>query len=798
LDGFEQKIKAVYNDRGYLQAKVKLSVLKTEPQNVVLQVHIEEGPRCVISSFEVRSNNKNAKKVVEEGLESFKGEPFSSAQLSLIERSANDALFRNQFLKSNVQSLTPIVNDTQDQAKLILEIDDPFKFIFVFRGNHYFSDEELKDSLNSKTSDGSILNPVNDLSELIRNHYKKHGFPNVEVSAVEKIDLKRQLQIITFKIKEHYRVRIGKITVSGRISQNSRFYDEFIRTHSSMLVAQGYYVRSEIDIGLKNLETELRNSGYLRAKVLSSREELVDGGRSMNIDISIDEGPLTIVRRVTYEGNSALSDKDLDGIIDIHPKTPLRLDNLSQSLDRIKLSYLNLGYLDVSIPDKNVVEYSRNGTQATLKITIQEGPKIKVGSILVEGNSFTRTHVIHNEIDFSEGDTLTPDKLEESINRLQRMGIFSRVNIRMLEEGSQLAERTIIISVIERDPGVLNFGIGFNTENEFTTRLYTGLSYRNINGTARVISSRLEVNTNVLTDQLEHRLNTSYIEPFLFNQRTRGRINIIRSKEVTKFDETTDLPFLHENTEIEFFLDREYNKHFKLLWKIIGFGTTSDYLKGQTPELRNVARTGPIFEWDYRDDQVAPTSGSLSRMTMEYSDPVLGSSPTVAYFKSTANFTHYHALTDMNNLVWANSIRGGYLTNLSKDAAGGVPEVESFYMGGRQTIRGYAYNERFPSDAALGVPTGEEFKLKTTSTFYLYKSELRVPITKVFGLSFFYDGGAVSIEGINLEDPYRDSVGIGLNFQTPVGPLNFEVGYKLDRKANEVPFALHLFSFGYF
>lgn len=797
---FEKALLDEYRSRGYFQTKLKVTITQMDEKQSRLDIEIEEGAPCLMKSLVVTTRNQKVKQLLEKEFASYQESILTSDRLALLEKSLNEVLTTHHYYGANVGKLDPTMNPQKSEAQLTVRLDEIYEFIPVFRGNHYFSTAELKKAVMGPEAAvmGLTLSPSLELAENIKEYYQSHGFANVEVKTALKVDEAESRKIMTFYIIENHRVQIDSIETSGRISHPGEFYDSFIRTHGSATLRRGYYVRSDFSEVLKELETDLRNQGHLQARVQSFRTEFIDRGRAVRIVLTVDEGPLTIIRRISYTHNRAFSNRQLEGLVKVKIDEPLRLKDLDESLSAIKQAYLDNGYLEVDVPDKDVVEYSRTGTQVSLNIRVHEGPQIFVNSIVIEGNQFTKDFVILNEISFGKGDILTPEKIEDSITRLQRMGIFSRVSIRTMEQQSTVAQRTIIISVTERDPGLLNFGMGFNTENDFTTRLYTGLSYRNINGTARVVSSRLELNSNIRTDQMEHKISIGFIEPYLLSNRTRGRINLVQAREVTKFDEATDLPFLHENTEIEFYLDHEYDKTLKVLWKIFGIGTTADYLRGQNPEVRNVARMGPTFELDYRDDLVNPSKGTLTRLTAEYSDPTIGSSPSVAYLKSTMSFTHYHALQRHKKWIWANSLRAGSLENHSREVDGGVPEIENFYLGGRQTIRGFAYDERFPSDAELGISTGEEYKLKTRSRFYLLKSELRTPINDLIGLSFFYDGGAVFIDGLDFADPYRDSIGAGVNIQTPVGPVNFEVGYKLDRRFGEEPFAIHLFSFGYF
>ncbi len=172
---------------------------------------------------------------------------------------------------------------------------------------------------------------------------------------------------------------------------------------------------------------------------------------------------------------------------------------------------------------EDIIQYNDKGTQARILYRIFEGPRIRINAIAVEGNTFTKTRVILKEADFKVGEILTPDKLEEATVRLNKMGLFSRAAIRTLEENSNVAERTLIITVAERDPGVFRVGGGINNERDLTLRGFTGVSYNNLWGTGRAISGRVELKQNIAEiDFLESEVTAGYLEPFIFDTRTRG------------------------------------------------------------------------------------------------------------------------------------------------------------------------------------------------------------------------------------------------------------------------------------
>jgi outer membrane protein assembly complex protein YaeT len=595
------------------------------------------------------------------------------------------------------------------------------------------------------------------------------------------------------------------------------------------LIGSGYYNRRDIEDGTKKLVTELQNQGFMRAKVQSQRVDYSKDKASVTVHLVIEEGPLTQIRQIRLEGVEAFPKTMLTDMLKIKAGAALSLRDLEDSIQKLKDFYRGEGYLEMRITNENerdrIVTYNDSNTQAVVEFQIHEGSKVSVASIALDGNSFTKDYVIRRELAFKQGEVLTPAKIDDSVFRLQKLGLFSNVRIRTLEENTNIGERTVIVEVAERDPGLFSMGMGAASEREGFVRFrgYIGIAYRNILGTGRGLSFRVDpsYSNDPRISYIENRTTVSYLEPYILGDSNRGRINLIREQAFYNFDANGHTVIQESNTA-GFLIERDLTHHLKLTHTAYSFSNQRKFDRStlQTLEMQNIAKVGPLFELDYRNDVFNPSKGSYSFLALEYSDPMLGSSDdstqSINFVKSYASTTYYLPLRQRKNWVWANSIRGGYLSNLSRKPVGGVPSQEAFFLGGRTTIRGFDASdlERIPNNRDLGVASLRDFRLTSDSEYFLLKTELRFPLWSNsplgdIGGALFYDGGAVLISqpDVHQPDPYRDSVGVGVRIATPVGPVNLEVGWKLDRRliqvnphgydVRETPWAFH-FSIGTF
>ena len=796
-----EELRRTYENRGYHNAKVEIEFDVPNESEVGIIAVVTEGAPVRISDVIIESSNPSLVSSLGRMSRRMKNRIFTEEELLDFQKSVGDYLLKGRYLTARLSQPSIAFNPNRTQAKLTYLIENPWQFDFTIDGAQYFSVGQITEQIQSEKLAGAA-SPAPDMAERIRRMYQAIGFANVEVTHKETLKDRQQKLEIAFKIDEGSRVRIRKIEVTGSISRPESYYTQFIKSSSSDLIGSGYYNRKDIEEGAKRLVIELQNQGFLRAKVQSQRAEYSKDRATVTIHLAIDEGPLTQIRQIRVDGVESFPKSQVLEMLKIKTGAALGLKELEESIQQLKSFYRSEGFLEMKILNENeqsrIVTYNDTNTQATVSFQVFEGPRVIVGSIDVQGNSFTKEIVILREIPFKTGDTLTPEKIDEAIFRLQKLGLFSRVELRTLEEGTSIAERTVIISIDEAYPGVFTTGFGVNNDRRLTVRGYASIAYKNIRGTGRAVSLRVDprYSTDPRISYLENTITVSYLEPYILGDRNRGRVNVVRDQRFHNYTTDDASAVILEENAIGFLLERDLTRNVKLTFTAYGFSNQRqfDRRNNNTLKIQNIAKVGPLFEFDFRDDVFTPTSGSYSFTNFEYSDPLLGSSEdntqSIKFAKVNASYSQYNRVLNRRNLVWANSVRGGYLTNLSTAPQGGVPRQEAFFLGGRSSIRGFNPSndiDQIPSRYDIGVSRFEsgdptEFKVTTDSSYYLLKTELRFPIYGNLGGAVFYDAGGVLLSQRPLDDTYRDAVGFGLRYATPVGPVNLEIAYKLDRR----------------
>jgi outer membrane protein assembly factor BamA len=178
--------------------------------------------------------------------------------------------------------------------------------------------------------------------------------------------------------------------------------------------------------------------------------------------------------------------------------------------------------------------------------------------------------------------------------------------------------------------------------------------------------------------------------------------------------------------------------------------------------------------------------GNFESVEADLNPAVLGSS--VSFAKILGQVSHYKKLR--SNIIWANSLRLGFAPAFDGSH---VPLSQLFFSGGGSTLRGFPLNGAGPQRAveACGIPNDLATCTKISvpdggQQLLIVNSEFRIPtpltlplIGKGLGVAAFYDGGNV-FSNIGFHGQYTNTIGGGLRYATPVGPIRIDIGHNMN------------------
>ena len=819
-----------YAQNGYPWAQVK-PVLEErhDPDRTLLTFHIEAGPAAKIRNVEIDGETRLERQAFLAKLHASPGDPYRSEQLrQRLDEYVQDLGKRGFYLATASFQST----EFQDSASVDLTITVDTGPVVTVR---FEGDRLPQDRINTLVpiqKEGSVEEDLLEDSEArIEDYLRQLGYWKAEVT-YRREEAEGTLAIV-FQVK---RGLVYRVANEVEIRGNSSIPMSELRP--LVPFKQGTVF---VDAQLTAAATAIRNlylhRGFASAEVKPAANETdppQPGEGAIRPEIVIVEGPKTIVRSVDVTGNTALSDQELLARVQVKPGEPFYAPQTIIDRDAMVVEYLNLGYASATV--EPIQKRSDDSTQVDVVFQVQEGPQTIVDHILVVGNTTTDPKVVLRELQFQSGQPLGLDSLFESQRRLTSLGLFRRVRITELREGAA-NRRDVLITVEEAPRTTIGYGGGVEGMQvlratgpggeaeehlEFAPRGFFEVSRRNLGGKNRSVSlyARASLRPNAAPDDPErdgsgiglneYRVVGTYLQPRLFGP------NIFTVTGAVEQGIRSSFNFSRRGVNVD--VIRRITNTIRISGRY-SFGSTRTFderldeeeealIDRLFPRVRLSGFSGAVVR-DTRDDLLNPESGTFVSGEASMAARALGGE--VGFVKTYLQGFWFHRLPGQRRIVFATRTAVGLADGFPREAqptdADGnpiegppiiiedLPASERFFAGGDTTIRGFALDTVGAPDTITprGFPTGGNAVL-------IMNGELRVPVWREFGAAVFVDGGNVFRRVTQFDiGELRGSVGFGVRYRSPIGPVRVDLGFKLDRREIggrlEPRTALH-FSFG--
>jgi outer membrane protein assembly factor BamA len=632
------------------------------------------------------------------------------------------------------------------------------------------------------------------------NEFRKKGYFDVQVN----VDTQARPNgiIVRYDVDKGRRKKIQDVVFTGNNHFDEDELDQHIDVSTSGLLSRGKYNARSAEM----LETFYRSKGFNEVKV-TPRFETEDG--RVIVTFAIEEGPQDTVASFRVAGNSSVPLRQLapDGLR-LGPGQPYAQQSVDEDRSKIMSYYLDHGYLTATF-QANAQPLPSNPHKFEVVYNIHEGPQVKASSIVTVGNAHTKDTLIDLQSRRVEvGQPLTEREMLTLESRLYATGVFDWAEVNPRRQITSQEQEDVIIKLHETNRNTMTYGFGYEFVNKggsipsgtvalpglppfglpstFRTnqqtvqgpRLNFQYTRKNVRGKAETLAF------GALYGPLDKRASVSFIDP---NFRwSRWTATASASGEVNKENPIFDSRLAQLAFELQRPLGPNRSRTLSLRYTLTETGLTNLVIPELVPpEDRHTRLSTLAVEWvrDTRDNPIDAHTGAYDSLEFRLNPAVLGSN--VNFGKLLAQAAVYK---NINGMVWANSLRLGFAKSTSGSH---VPISEKFFTGGGSTLRGFPLNGAGPqttvtacgnpSDpstcAFIQVPTGGPQLL-------ILNSEFRFPLPVKKGLTFaaFYDGGNVfrNIGFKNFFSQYTNSVGVGVRYVTPVGPIRFDVGHNLN------------------
>ena len=454
-----------------------------------------------------------------------------------------------------------------------------------------------------------------------------------------------------------------------------------------------------------------------------------------------------VLHSVKIEGNTVEQTEDLEKLITVETGKVMNSRELQKNVSAIQEKYRADGFILAKIEDMNI------DAAGDLTLKVNEG---KLEGFAVKGNTKTKDRVILREMRLKIGEPFDVKKARRSMQRIYNLGFFEDVNMK-LNPGEAPGSVILEADVVEKRTGNFGIGAGYSSSDGFVGMINVGDT--NFRGTGDAVSLMYEMSGD---DTDARGFVFSYRRPWLDNKETTGSLRIYnRTYEYDDYDTDGDLKeeYMRKYSGGEITLGRPVNEYAT---NFITLRNRSDTYERHKSSGNVGNRSTPAWKWwrdanfgttrsitlqrvnDTRDNIYNPTSGGRMNLELE----IAGFGGDFNYQKFTAEDKRFFKVGRAQTVALRAQI--GY-------ARGTISESNLYKIGGQDSLRGYR-DDQFRGTRML-----------------LATAEYRFPIVnKVQGAVFTDWGNAWSDR--RWLNTIKGSVGVGLQLETPIGPIRLDYG----------------------
>ena len=717
---------------------------------------------------------------------------------------------------------------------VVTVVENPVINRVAFEGNKKAKDEQLSAEVQSKPR-GTLSRPTvqADVQRIIEIYHRSGRF---DVSVDPKIiELPNNRVDLVFEIKEGEKTGVKDIRFVGTKAYSSSRLKEVIKTSESnwlsFLQTTDIYDPDRVEADRDLLRRFYLKHGYADVRIVSAVGEYDPAKKGFVVTFTIDEGGQYRVGTVEIISNvRAIDPTLLRSQLKLSEGSVYNADLVEKSVEAMTVQAARRGYAFANVRPRG----DRNFEAKTINLAfvVEEGARAYIERINIRGNTRTRDYVIRREFDLGEGDAYNRALIDRAERRLKNLNYFKTVKITN-EPGSAPDRVVINVDVEEMPTGEFSISGGYSTADGFIGEL--SIADRNLMGRGNFAKASLTYGQHV------RGVDLSFVEPFFLGYRMAAGIDLFWRQNLANSYVSYDSQTAGTNLRLGFALTEEiafqprytfYRQEITLPTYLndcqfssnavafrngTGPGVTPQnepipnaftpgdtivnppygcYANGEASlavrkELAagpvNVSSLGYTLSYNSLDNNKLPTSGLYAEIRQDSA----GVGGDVNFIRSALEARNYYEL--ISDVVGVFKVQGGVIAPWGGEQ---LRMLDHFQMG-PNLVRGFAPAGIGPRDLTVGTTNdalggslywGASFEAQTPLYFLPKDVGIKVAAFADAGNLWDYQGptswsvtGETLQVGLDSASFIRSSVGVGLLWDSPLGPLRFDLAYPITK-----------------
>ncbi len=716
------------------------------------------------------------------------GEQVSDAQID----ASVKALFQTGFFSD--------VRMFRRGSAVVVQVDEnPLVNEVTIQGNDELDDKKLKAEVRLKERTIYTRARAQQDVQRIETLYRRTGYFNATVTPrLEQLGQNRVNLI--YVVNEGAETGIDSIQFSG----NNAFSDSQLSsviTTSESVWWKFFSTTDTYDPDRLNYDKELLRRHYLKngfadVEIVSADAQLLPGGNNFAVSFIINEGVQYTIGNVAVDtGNTSIDPQALQSAVRESRGDIYDASKVDKTVERMTLEAGKSGFAFARARPK--IERDPANRQLSIVYGLDEGPRVYIERIEIIGNVRTLDEVIRRELNIAEGDAYNRILVDRARRRLTGLDFFEKIDIRQ-EEGSAPDLAIIVVDLVEKSTGTINFSAGYSTTEQAIGSI--SISERNLLGTG----NRASLSTSLSFKRQS--VNASYTDPYFLDRDISAGVDVFGSRtdieDESSFTTQQVGGALRLGTRLDD--DNSIFGKYSLTYRDIDVGSqvTASRAIREAEGTDLISKVGLTYIYSDLDHPSRPTSGFRSKVEVE----VAGLGGDVEWGRVDASAYYFMPLL-FDGVVLKFEGNAGHIEAFP----GGdkVPILDRFFKGG-DTLRGFARSgigprQRNEFNGELDSIGGQTYAIGTVEvTFPLGLPEafgLEGSVFSDFGTSFGAPedsevqgpgpGGCLTpvpattfnCDVVGKDVALRAAVGAGVIWQSPFGPLRLDVAYPLVKES---------------